>query len=79
MSYSHHPKKINLFHLVDFHSCKFSPAEINYDIHNKELLGIMDVFEEHHHLFEGVQHEIIAYYDHKNIQYFMTARVLNQR
>ncbi len=39
----------------------------------------MDVFEEHHHLFEGVQHEIIAYYDHKNIQYFMTARVLNQR
>jgi hypothetical protein len=28
-----------------FHSRKFSPAEINYKIHNKELLTIVDCFK----------------------------------
>jgi hypothetical protein len=28
-------------------------------------------------LFEGVQHEITMYSDHKNLQYFMTTCVLN--
>jgi hypothetical protein len=28
-----------------FHSRKFSPAEINYEIHNKELLTIVDCFK----------------------------------
>jgi hypothetical protein len=28
-----------------FHSRKFSPAEINYEIHNKELLAIVDYFK----------------------------------
>jgi hypothetical protein len=47
------------------HSCKFFPTEINYEIHDKKLLAIMDAFEEWHHLFEGAQHEIIMYYNHK--------------
>ena len=33
-------------HLVAFHSRKFSATEINYKIHNKELLAIMDSFQE---------------------------------
>jgi len=32
-------------HLVAFHSRKFQPAEINYEIHNKELLAIVDAFK----------------------------------
>jgi hypothetical protein len=28
-----------------FHSRKFSPAEINYEIHDKELLAIVDSFK----------------------------------
>jgi hypothetical protein len=36
-----------------FHSRKFSPIEINYKIHDKELLAIVDGFEEWRHLFEG--------------------------
>jgi hypothetical protein len=39
----------------------------------------MDAFEEWHHLLEGAQHEITMYFYHKNIQYFMTACVLNRR
>jgi hypothetical protein len=38
----------------------------------------MDALEEWHHLFEGTQHEITMYLDHKKKQYFMTTLVLNQ-
>jgi len=65
----------NLFHLLDFRSCKFSLAKNNYKIHDKELLTIMNAFEEWHHLFEKVQHEIIVYSNHKNLEYFMTTHV----
>jgi hypothetical protein len=33
----------------------------------KKLLAIMNAFEEWHHLFESVQHEIIMYSNHKNL------------
>ncbi len=36
----------NLFHLVNFHFRKFFFTKINYNIHDKELLTIMDAFEE---------------------------------
>jgi hypothetical protein len=32
-------------HLNTFYSRKFSPAEINYKIHDKELLTIVDCFK----------------------------------
>jgi hypothetical protein len=32
-------------HPIAFHSRKFSPAEINYEIHDKELLAIVDSFK----------------------------------
>jgi len=35
----------NRLHPVAFHSRKFQTAEINYDIHDKELLAIVDAFE----------------------------------
>ncbi len=57
----------NLFHLVSFCSSNFFPIKITYKIHNKELLAIMDAFEEWCHLLEGVQHEITVYVDHKNL------------
>jgi hypothetical protein len=40
---------------------------INDKIHDKELLTIMDAFQEWHHLLEGIQHEIIVYLDCKNL------------
>jgi len=35
----------NRLHPVAFHSRKFQPAEINYDVHDKELLAIVDAFK----------------------------------
>jgi hypothetical protein len=40
-------------------------------------LFIIDAFEEWRHLLEGAQHTITVYTDNKNLEYFMSARVLN--
>ena len=39
------PDKLEKLYLVVFHSRKFSPTELNYDIYNKELLAIIDYFK----------------------------------
>jgi hypothetical protein len=66
-------------HLVAFYSRKFSAAEINYEIHDKELLANVDSFQEWHHLLEGALHPVTVYTDHNFFEYFMIARVLNCR
>ena len=38
------PNKHDLLHPIAYYSCKFTPAEINYKIHDKELLAIVDSF-----------------------------------
>jgi len=60
------PRKDNFFHPVGFCSYKFYLANINYEIHDKDLLAIVDAFKEWYHLLEGTQHEIIVYSNHKN-------------
>jgi hypothetical protein len=64
-------------HPVEFHSQKFTAAEINYEIHDKELLAIVNSFQEWRHFLEGIVHLIIVSINHKNLEYFMSARVLN--
>uniref|UniRef100_A0A0W0EVT4 Reverse transcriptase/retrotransposon-derived protein RNase H-like domain-containing protein n=1 Tax=Moniliophthora roreri TaxID=221103 RepID=A0A0W0EVT4_MONRR len=66
-------------HLVSFFSCKFAPAEVNYDIHDKELLAIVETFLEHRHWLLGSPFSILVICDHKNLVYFMTSRLLNRR
>ena len=73
------PKENGLLYPVAFHSRKFEAAEINYEIHDKELLAIVDSFEHWRHFLEGSPHQIIVYNDHKNLTYFQNARVLNRR
>jgi hypothetical protein len=62
-----------------FHSQKFSPAEINYEIHDKELLTIVDCFKIWRRYLEGLLHMVLVYTDHKNLEYFMMTKVLNRR
>ena len=66
-------------HPVAFHSRKFSPAEINYDIHDKELLAIVDAFKHWRRYLEGANHQVEVYSDHQNLEYFATTKVLNRR
>jgi len=44
----------NRQHPVAFHSRKFQPMEINYEIHDKELLAIVDTFKHWRCYCEGV-------------------------
>ena len=69
----------NRLHPVAFHSRKFTPAEINYEIHDKELLAIVDAFKHWRRYCEGATHQVEVYSDHQNLEYFTTTKVLNRR
>jgi hypothetical protein len=62
-----------------FHCRMFSPAEINYEIYDKELLTIVDSFKVWRRYLEGLLYTVQVFTDHKNLEYFMTTKVLNQR
>jgi hypothetical protein len=64
-------------YLVAFHSRKFTLAEINYEIHNKELLAIVDCFKVWRRYLEGAIHTVQVYSNHQNLEYFTTTKVLN--
>jgi len=66
-------------HPVAFHSRKMDKAKINYEIHNKEMLAVVSAFKEWRRYLEGARFQIIMYTDHKNLEYFATTKVLNQR
>ena len=39
-------KYLNRWHLVIYYSCKITPLKLNYNIYNKELLGIITALKE---------------------------------
>jgi len=65
------------WHPVAFYSKSLSPVEQNYKIHNKEMLAIIHALEEWRHFLEGAQHLVEIWTNHKNLEYFMTAKKLN--
>jgi len=69
----------NRLHPIAFHSRKFSPAEINYEIHDKELLAVVDTFKHWRRYCEGAEHQVQVFSDHQNLEYFTTTKVLNRR
>ena len=67
------------WHPVTFLSKSLSPVKRNYEIHDKEMLAIVRALEEWRHFLEGAEHQFEIWTDHKNLEYFMTAKKLNQR
>jgi hypothetical protein len=67
------------WHPVAFLSKSLSQVERNYDIHDKELLAIIRALEDWRHYLEGAQHTFQIWTDHKNLEYFKTAKKLNRR
>jgi len=65
------------WHPVAFYSKSLSPVERNYKIHDKEMLTIIHVLEEWRHFLEGARHPVEIWMDHKNLEYFITAKKLN--
>ena len=63
---------------VAYHSRKLTLAEQNYDIHDKKLLVIMDVFKYWQHYLQDTKYEISVVTDHKNLILFITMKMLNK-
>ena len=69
----------NVKHPVAFYSRKLNNAEINYTVHDKELLGIVESLKHWRHYLVGSTHPIAIYSDHKNLLFFQEKRILSQR
>ena len=54
-------------------------TEKNYEIHDKEMLGVIRRLENWRHLLEGTKYKFKVWIDHKNLKYFMKAQKLNRR
>ena len=64
---------------LGFLSRKFKPSEINYDIHDKELLAIVDSFDFWRYLLIDTVSPTIVHCDHRNLGYFRAVQQLSRR
>jgi hypothetical protein len=67
------------WHPITFYSKSLNAVERNYEIHDKEMLAVMRSLEEWRHFLEGAKRQVEIWTDHKNLEYFMTAKKLNRR
>lgn len=63
-------------HPVAFYSQTFTPPELNYDVHDKELLAIFEAFRTWRHYLEGTPSPVDVITGHKNLEYFSTMKLL---
>jgi hypothetical protein len=54
-------------------------VERNYEIHDTEMLAIIQGLEEWRHYLEGARHPVEIWTVHKNLEYFRVAQKLNRR
>ena len=66
-----------IFRPIAYFSQSLNETERNYDIYDRELLGVMKALKEWRHYVIGRKLEIWT--DHKNLEYFMEKRDLNRR
>ena len=62
-----------------FYSKKLGPAECNYQIYEKELLAIVTALKEWRQYVEGNKRAVKVITDHRNLEYFQTAKLNNRR
>lgn len=71
--------KDQLWHPIAYFSKTMTPAECNYEIHDKELLAIIKALGQLRAELEGIHSTIKIYTDHQALEYFMTKRQLTAR
>jgi hypothetical protein len=69
----------NAWHPIAFLSKALNLVEQNYEIHNTEILAIIQGLEEWRHYLEGAKHPVEIWTNHKNLEYFQVAQKLNRR
>jgi len=69
----------NRWHPLACINKRFLPADLNYDVHDKEMVVIVNCFMAWRHFLTGSPQQIVVYADHKNLEYFNTTKILNRR
>ncbi|MBW0571475.1 hypothetical protein O181_111190, partial [Austropuccinia psidii MF-1] len=64
---------------IEFDSRKLLPAELNYEIHDKELLGIVWALKRWSAFILSLSDRFEVFTDHSSLQYFMSSKVLTHR
>jgi len=67
------------WHPLAFYNKCFLPAELNYDAHDKNMVVIVNCFQECRHFLMGAPEQIVVYMDDKNLEYCNTTKLLNRR
>ena len=67
------------WHPVGFYSRKCSAAECSYKVPDREMLAVVESMRHWRHYFEGSRHPVQVFSDHKNLEPFMSTKVLNRR
>jgi len=67
----------------DWHPCgyishSFDVTQQNYEIYDRELMGIVRALETWQHYLQGSPFATVILSDHKNLMYFQTAQKLNR-
>ena len=73
------PDANGILHPIAFWSRKCIPVECNYDIHDREMLAIVECFKHWRHYLEGSKYPVRVRSDHKNLEIFMSTKILNCR
>ncbi|MBW0519667.1 hypothetical protein O181_059382 [Austropuccinia psidii MF-1] len=63
-------------HPIAFDSCKLLPDELKYEIHDKELLGIVWALKHWRAFLLSLSNPFEVLKDHCSLQYFMSSKVL---
>ncbi|MBW0570323.1 hypothetical protein O181_110038 [Austropuccinia psidii MF-1] len=66
-------------HLIAFDSRRLLPAELNYEIHEKELLGIVWALKRWRAFLLSLSSSFEVLTDHSSLQYFMSSNILTCR
>jgi hypothetical protein len=64
---------------VAFMSRKMTTAELNYEIHDKELLAVVSAIKIWRHYLEGLKRPFTILSDHQALEYFQTSKTLTRR
>ncbi|MBW0532770.1 hypothetical protein O181_072485 [Austropuccinia psidii MF-1] len=62
-------------HPIAFESCKLPPAELSYEIHHKELLGIVWALKQWRAFLISLSNSFEVFTDHSSLQYFMSFNI----
>jgi hypothetical protein len=73
------PDNPGILHPLGYFSRKLKDAELNYDIHDKELLAIVDSLHKWSTYCKSTQHPITILSDYKNLEYWQMKKDLNLR